>query len=160
MPLYNTWAHASAISVHLYNVIPQALSVEVCYVFVTTAKITSSKCLEIPKTVLKRQMASVFLKPQHLNSGKTLVPVTHMRHKKPRAIVAILITKHSRYQFIFRLNFWAAFPLLLFQALKNQLGHIDACFNFKIITEAMTYTSSAEKTSLSGENLTQYTIQY
>lgn len=69
-----------------------------------------------------------------------------MRHKKPRAIVAILITKHSRYQFIFLLNFWAAFPLVLFQTLKNELGHIDACFNFKMITEAMIYTSSAEKT--------------
>lgn len=77
-----------------------------------------------------------------------------MRHKKPRAIVAILITKHSRYQFIFLLNFWAAFPLVLFQTLKNELGHIDACFNFKMITEAMMYTSSAETTSLPGDNLT------
>lgn len=102
-------------------------------------------------------MASVFLKPQQLNSGKTLVPVTHMRHKKPKAIVAILITKQSRYQFIFPLN-WAAFPLLLFQTLKNQLWHIDDCFNFKMITEAMIFTSSAEKTPLSGDNLTQQTI--
>lgn len=103
-------------------------------------------------------MASVFLKPQQLNSGKTLVPVTHMRRKKPRAIVAILITKQGRYQFIFLLN-WAAFPLLLLQMLKNQLWHTDKCFNFKMITEAMICTSSAGKTSFSGDNPTQYSTK-
>lgn len=43
MSLYNTWAHSGATSVHLYNMVPQALSMEACHVFITTAKITRFK---------------------------------------------------------------------------------------------------------------------